>query len=47
MSGGVRKDNSDVRSLTESVSGSNRNFMFEHWSDYPGQLVIVTRGLKR
>ena len=38
------KDMDRVRSLTESVSRSDRKIMLELWFEYPGQLVITTRG---
>ena len=40
-------DGGKVRSLTESMSGSDRKLVFELCFDYPNQLVIATGGLTR
>ena len=38
------KEMDKMRSLIESVSRSDRKIMLELWFEYPGQLVITTRG---
>ena len=42
-SSGIPKNNSEVRSLTERVSESDKRLIFELGSNYPIQLVISTR----